>query len=96
MRRKQTNAAEVLELWQSGVSMREIGRRMGCSGPNIYQIIRRRYGWTGRLEPLPAEHHQWLEAEARASNVPVNFLVRALLVDAIEEARDSQRKGKQG
>lgn len=84
---------------EEGLDRRAIAQRVGCAVPNVYKTLLR-YGVIAQAKPLPAVHtcisvlpdpHRiWLRQEAKRMRVSWRDLGRALLVDAIEEARNGR------
>jgi len=84
----------ILELWDEGrgMSKRGIAKKLGCSIPNVHRTLKRYMNNTTEIAPLPTPHQQWLEGEARKAKVPVSVYLRAVVVDAIEEIMEQDRK----
>lgn len=78
----------------------EIARKLGCTRGNVYKALRRhglkvealRAAPMMRIAPISHEERLWLRREARRMNVSWRDLARALLTDAIAEARDAERR----
>jgi hypothetical protein len=92
-----TKAHEIIRLWRDGVrSPSEISRRVGCTVPNTVKTLARHVPeYTPHKKPrvvrvvgLPKDDMRWLESEAKANGVEIDQMARAMLVDAIEEARN--------
>lgn len=94
-----TKSHDIIALWQSGViNKTEIARRVGCTSVNVHKTLKRHApAYTTSLRRmnfnvhgLPDDQIEWLEAEASRSGVTPEVMARALLIDAIEEARQGK------
>lgn len=89
-----SKSPEIVRLWRSGVKSRtEIARRVGCSMSNVRKVIMRHvpeYTTPIMVSGLTVDQVKWLEAEASKSGVTPDVMARALLIDAIEEARQGR------
>lgn len=89
---------EIIRLAQEeGLNVSAIARRVGCSAPNVSKTLNRHDVEAKSVRPnavathisvLSVEHRRWLMGEARKIKANWRDLARAMLIDAIEEARD--------
>ena len=85
---------KILGLYEGGMAPSDIAGIVGCTRSNVHKSIQRhcggakspRYGLT-RVSLLPPDDLEWLHAEAHRLGAPIGDIARALLIDAIEEAR---------
>lgn len=91
-----TKSHDIIRLWREGVTtLAEIARRVDCSVPNVAKTVRRHvpeYVPRPRrkrliIEAPPDEQVSWLQDEARKTGVSVGVMACAMLVDAIEDAK---------
>lgn len=85
---------EIVRLFNEGLPPIEIGPRVGCSRSNAHKTLRRHVAslklcYT-RISPLSSRDMDWLQAEAQRLKTTTPDLARAMLVDAIAEARDGE------
>lgn len=79
----------IIELHKKGLRNAEIGRQIGCSRAYVSAVIKGAFGWTGFVPALGEQHQAWLQREAKKANVEPELLVRAILIDAIDEAMET-------
>lgn len=85
----------ILELHDQGYRQCEIVRMVPCDSSQVYATLKR-WGKTlpdvkaMRIAPISREDMAWLRAEAQATKVRWQDLARAMLTDAIQEARDGR------
>jgi hypothetical protein len=97
-------ARRVLELYDQGVPMGDIEAETHTSRKTI-RLIAREYGRAKRpggrpqvtnqplrVAPLREAHIEWLNAEAARLNISRGELMRAIIIDSIEEERASARR----
>jgi len=84
----------IIELYVSGMGMREISEELGCSYPNVWRALRCTGHKLSSIEiiGLPGDEMKWLILESVKSNVPFEIMARALLLDAIHEAMDGKQE----
>ena len=96
--RSNGRAPEIVRLAvEEQLNTKQIATRVGCSIPNVYRTLVR-YGitprpvkfrvHTTRIAILSNEHRNWLMKEARRMRADWRDLARAMLIDAIKEARN--------
>jgi hypothetical protein len=90
--KRNTRTHWILELHGQGLRQVEIAEVVGCSRANVSKAIEKHAGdapvTTGfHIAALTGEDHAWLAIEAGRLGCAVRDLARALLADAIEEAR---------
>lgn len=89
-----SKSPQIVELYNSGLHPADIARVVECSRSNVHKSLRRhldrkdeiRNAHT-RVSPLALKDMMWLQDEARRLNISSADLARAMLVDAINEAR---------
>lgn len=87
-RRKAPVTFEILRLRAQSMSTSAIAKTVGCSAQHVAMTLRRnKLTNNGFYALLPGEHFAWLQAEAERNGVRVQDMARALLIDAIEEAK---------
>lgn len=82
---------EIIDLWKQNKSLREIATAVGCTKANVIGAIRRHMIWNNRVECLPPDYHDWLLRAASKTNTSPSVMARALLIDAIEEAMETEK-----
>lgn len=94
--KSETRAHDIIALWRGGErSLSKIARRVGCTASNVQKCLKRhvpeyavsRKRAVLRIYDLSQDHVRWLSNEAQAQGVPIELMVSAMLVDAIEEAK---------
>lgn len=100
--RKGSLAPEIVKLAHQGIGRREIARMVGCTPPNVYKTLLRHGiitpppppparprapALTTRISVLSDEDRTWLRQEAKRMKVHWRDLARAILTDAIYEAK---------
>lgn len=74
----------------------EIARRLGCTRQTVYLALKRHRGrvappaMTMRIAAITRDEAQWLKGEAQKVGVSWRDLARAMLSDAIAEAKDGK------
>ncbi len=94
--RKGSLAPEIVKLAHQGIGRHEIARMVGCAPPNVYKTLLRhgiitppppRPALTTCISVLSDEDRTWLRQEAKRMKVHWRDLARAILTDAIYEAK---------
>lgn len=91
-----SRSPKILQLYAEGKKPKEIAAEVKCSRPNVHRVLKRAGKGMPRVlrltsvSRLSQEDERWLRAEARRLGVAMADLARAMLVDAIEEARDGR------
>ena len=88
----------VVEMYDAGVRVAEIAQRTGVERCFVYKIIKKagrqtskpRQHRTMTVSSVSCEDYEWLLREARRMRSTVADLARAMLTDAIDEARNGQ------
>lgn len=93
--REGTRTAEIIALFRSGMRQADIAREVSCTPANVYRALFNHGEIDGptismRISPLTLEDRTWLRKQAAIAKVPLCDLARAMLVDAINEARDAK------
>lgn len=90
-----TMTPRIIDLYRDGLAVADIAALVGRSRSNVHKTLKRHeiegYGERRahtQISPLPRDLLQWLREEAGRLNVSTRDLARALLVDAIYEARN--------
>jgi predicted transcriptional regulator len=84
---------QILDLWNAGgLSQREIAHLVGCTAANVSLTLTRhsvsRVGWAGRMiQRLSKEDAQFIADMAKRDNVSPAAMARAMLIDAISQAK---------
>ena len=93
---RNTMTPRIIDLYRDGLAVADIAVLVGCSRSNVHKALKRHdiegYGERRahtQISPLPRDLLRWLREEAARINVNTRDLARAILVDAIEEARDA-------
>lgn len=88
MPHNQGYASRIVALASAGYAPTDIYRMVGCSRIYVHKVLAsRKLTGNGRYSPLPRDDFVWLRTEAEKNGVPVADFARALLVDAIEDAK---------
>lgn len=94
--KSETRAHDIIALWRGGErSLSKIARRIGCTASNVQKCLKRHVSEYAvrrkravlKVYDLSQDHVRWLNEEAQAQGVPIEMMISAMLVDAIEEAR---------
>lgn len=92
-----SKSPEIVKLYHAGLHPADIARMLCCSRSNVHKSLRRHLGVKveirnahTRVSPLALKDMLWLQEEARRLKISTADLARAMLVDAIGEARDGQ------
>lgn len=94
--KSETRAHDIIALWRGGeMSLSKIARQVGCTASNVQKCLKRhvpeyavrRKRAVLKVYDLSQDHVRWLNEEAQAQGVPIEMMISAMLVDAIEEAR---------
>lgn len=84
-------AARMIELRRLGWSYRMIGKELNCTGSAVCQMIARATKWKGYIGEIDDSYRIWIENEAARTKTDAATVAKALLIDAIEDARDARR-----
>lgn len=85
-------AAEIMRLFDNGLSQRRIADLVGCSQTNVCKAIRRHSGaMRVRLDIRERRHAEWLRREAKANNVQIADILRGIVTDAINDAIEQEQ-----
>lgn len=88
---KKQRAHDMIALRRQGLSYREIGDRFDCSASAVWQAIARSSRWKGYVGEIDDSYRIWIENEAVRTRTDPETVAKALIVDAIEEARSADR-----
>lgn len=91
MKRNPQKAHEMVELRRQGLSYRQIGDRFDCSASAVWQAIARSSRWKGYVGHIDDSYRIWIENEAIRTRTNPETVAKALIVDAIEDARNANR-----
>lgn len=82
--------AEIVRLYQEGVCRQEIARRLGMSYSGVTNVLQRWAAPDITVGGLTRDEWAWLLEEARKTGTTIGTIAKALLVDAIAEARGGE------
>lgn len=83
-------AHDMIAMRRAGHSFRAIGAAFGCTGSAVYQAIRRASTWNGFVGEIDDSYRIWIENEAVKTRTNPATVAKALLIDAIEDARNGR------
>lgn len=78
----------VIRLSNEGFTPQEIARKLNTPWDNVRRILTRYNATHTRIAPLPIDLQGWVSREAAKSGVRTCLLLRAMLIDAIQEEID--------
>jgi transposase len=89
-----SRSPKILELGANGMKPAYIAKELECSKSTVYKALRRykvrqpKPSKFMKISALTIEEGYWLKCEARRIGVPWMDLARAMLTDAINEAKN--------
>jgi len=84
--------AEILRMFDEGLSQRQIAGVVGVSQVSVCKAIRRHSGAVRVILDIRERRHaDWLRREAKANNVQIADILRGLITDAINDALEGER-----
>lgn len=92
-----SRAPQIIELHEAGMTPPSIAQQLECGYSNVYKTIRRYKvrrplpSKGMKISALTPDEGYWLKCEARRMGVSWQDLARAMLTDAIAEARNGHR-----
>lgn len=85
-------AAEIMRLFNNGLSQRQIAGIVGVSQVSVCKAIRRHSGAARVILDIRERRHaEWLRREAKANNVQIADILRGIVTDAINDAIEQEQ-----
>jgi DNA-binding CsgD family transcriptional regulator len=88
-------AARIVKLFRAGAAPTEIARRVGCSPPHVYHVLRRADLWPRRTQPRPLSGAEAVIRRLSRAGMSQALLARLLGVSRVAVFK-ALRRGRPG